>query len=70
MSEVFPLGEVVRPNRPRVKPESMPDAPFIGMEHVEAHTMKLLGSVPAATMKARLSISNRVMFCMADCVLI
>lgn len=52
MSEVFPLGEVVRPNRPRVKPESMPDAPFIGMEHVEAHTMKLLGSVPAATMKS------------------
>lgn len=52
MSEVLSLGEVVRPNRPRVKPESMPDAPFIGMEHVEAHTMKLLGTVPAATMKS------------------
>ena len=52
MSEVLSLGEVVRPNRPRVKPETMPDAPFIGMEHVEAHTMKLLGTVPAATMKS------------------
>jgi type I restriction enzyme, S subunit len=52
MSEVFSLGEVVRPNRPRVKPELMPKAPFIGMEHVEAHTMKLLGTVPAATMKS------------------
>ena len=52
MSEVFSLGDVVRPNRPRVKPETMPDAPFIGMEHVEAHTMKLLGTVPAATMKS------------------
>jgi len=52
VSEVYSLGEVVRPNRPRVKPESMPDAPFIGMEHVEAHTMKLLGTVPAATMKS------------------
>ena len=52
MSGVFSLGEVVRPNRPRVKPESMPNAPFIGMEHVEAHTMKLLGTVPAATMKS------------------
>jgi type I restriction enzyme S subunit len=52
VSEVVSLGEVVRPNRPRVKPESMPDAPFIGMEHVEAHTMKLLGTVPAATMKS------------------
>jgi type I restriction enzyme S subunit len=49
---MFSLGEVVRPNRPRVKPESMPDAPFIGMEHIEAHTMKLLGTVPAATMKS------------------
>lgn len=52
MSGVFSLGEVVRPNRPRVKPESMPNAQFIGMEHVEAHTMKLLGTVPAATMKS------------------
>ena len=52
MSELLSLGEVVRPNRPRVKPESMPDAPFIGMEHVEAHTMKLLGTVPASTMKS------------------
>ena len=52
MSAVFSLGEVVRPNRPRVKPESMPDSPFIGMEHVEAHSMKLLGTVPAATMKS------------------
>ena len=52
MSEVFSLGDVVRPNLPRVKPELTPDAPFIEMEHVEAHTMKLLGTVPAATMKS------------------
>lgn len=52
MSEVLSLRDVVRPNRPRVKPETMPDAPFVGMEHVEAHTMKLLGTVPAATMKS------------------
>lgn len=32
--------------------QGLPDAPFIGMEHVEAHTMKLLGTVPAATMKS------------------
>ncbi len=52
MSEMLSLGEVVRPTRPRVKPELMPDAPFIGMEHVEAHTMKLLGTVPAGSMKS------------------
>ena len=49
---VLPLGEVVRPIRPRVKPSDRPDLPFIGMEHVEAHSMKLLGTVPAATMKS------------------
>ena len=50
--DVLPLGEVVKPTRPRVKPSDFPDLPFIGMEHVEAHSMKLLGTVPASTMKS------------------
>ncbi|MEF8753458.1 MAG: restriction endonuclease subunit S [Accumulibacter sp.] len=50
--ELVPLGEVVTPTRPRVKPSDYPDLPFIGMEHVEAHSMKLLGTVPSATMKS------------------
>lgn len=50
--QVLPLGEVVKPTRPRVKPSDHPNLPFIGMEHVEAHSMKLLGTVPAATMKS------------------
>lgn len=49
---VRPLGEVVQPTRPRIKPSEKPDLPFIGMENIEAHTMKLLGAVPAATMKS------------------
>ncbi len=47
-----PLGELVNPNRPRIKPELKSDLPFLGMDHIEAHTMKMLGSVPAATMKS------------------
>jgi type I restriction enzyme S subunit len=35
-----------------VKPLDYPDLPFIGMEHVEAHSMRLLGTVPAGTMKS------------------
>ena len=35
------LGDLVRPSRPRVKPEDHPALPFLGMEHVEAHTMNL-----------------------------
>ena len=50
--EIRLLGEVVKPTRPRIKPSEKPDLPFIGMEHVEAHTMKLLGTVPAGTMKS------------------
>lgn len=50
--EAVPLGEVVRPTRPRIKPSDRPELPFIGMEHVEAHTMKLLGTVPSASMKS------------------
>ena len=47
-----PLSEVVKPTRPRVKPSDYPELPFIGMEHIEAHSMKLLGCVPAGTMKS------------------
>jgi type I restriction enzyme S subunit len=46
------LGEVVKPSRPRVKPADHPHLPFLGMEHVEAHSTKILGSVPAAQMKS------------------
>jgi type I restriction enzyme S subunit len=50
--EVRPLGEVVQPTRPRIKPSEKPNLPFIGMENIEAHTMRLLGTVPAGTMKS------------------
>ncbi|MBI3910864.1 MAG: restriction endonuclease subunit S [Armatimonadetes bacterium] len=46
------LGEIVAPTRPRHHPQDCPQLPFIGMEHVEAHTMRLLGTVPAAVMKS------------------
>lgn len=50
--KILPLGEVVKPTRPRIKPAEKPDLPFIGMEHIEAHTMKLLGTVSAGSMKS------------------
>jgi type I restriction enzyme, S subunit len=45
------LGHAV-PDRPKISPASIPDLQFIGMEHVEAHTMRLLGTVPAMGMKS------------------
>ena len=56
-----PLSDLCYPNRPRHKPIDFPELPFIGMEHVEAHTMRLLGTVPASTMK-----SSAVHFCPDD----
>jgi type I restriction enzyme S subunit len=35
-----------------VKPQDHPELPFVGMDNVEAHTMRLLGTVPSSTMKS------------------
>lgn len=47
-----PLRELVAAVRPRVNPQVEDGLPFVGMDHVEPQTMRLLGTVPAATMKS------------------
>ncbi len=44
-----PLSEIVVPRSERVAPQLLPDAQFIGMEHVEPHTNRILKTVAAAT---------------------
>jgi type I restriction enzyme S subunit len=46
------LGDLVTVCRPRADPREFPDMPFVGMDNVEAHTMRLLGTVPAGTMRS------------------
>jgi type I restriction enzyme S subunit len=46
------LGEIADTTRKREKPQEHPGLRFIGMEHVEAHTMHLLDTVPASQMKS------------------
>lgn len=46
------LGEVCDTTHRKVNPQHHRELPFVGMEHVEAHTMRLLGTVPAAEMKS------------------
>jgi type I restriction enzyme S subunit len=46
------LNQIAFPDRPRELPKDNPDLPFVGMENVEAHSMKLLGTVPAAQLKS------------------
>lgn len=49
---VVSLGELARPIRARVSPRQADGLRFVGMEHIQPHTMRLLGSVPASTMKS------------------
>ena len=34
----------------------MPDAKFVGLQHIESHTMKLLGTIPAASIKRNANV--------------
>jgi type I restriction enzyme S subunit len=46
------LGEATNPIQKRVNPHTYPDLPYIGMENIEPHTMRLLGTVPAREMRS------------------
>lgn len=46
------LSDVSSVVRARVRPQEHPELPFIGMENVEAHSMRLLSTVPSTTMKS------------------
>jgi type I restriction enzyme S subunit len=37
------LGAIAEPSRGRASPRDVPDLPYIGLEHIEPQTMKLLG---------------------------
>lgn len=50
--EAVPLRVLSTPNRPRHQPKEYAELEFIGMEHIEAHSMRLLNTVPAATMSS------------------
>ena len=50
-----PLSDFVTPRGERVSPADFPEMPFIGMDHVEAHTTRIVGSVPSRQMKSSAS---------------
>jgi len=55
-SNTHPLAQIVFPRRTKVSPSEYPDLPYIGLENIEAHTTRLLGTVPATDMR---SAANR-----------
>ena len=50
-----PLSDFVRPRGEKVSPADFPELPFIGMDHVEPHTTRIIGSVPSREMKSSAS---------------
>ena len=54
-----PLSEFVRPKGEKVSPADFPDLPFVGMDHVEAHSTRIVGSVPSREMKSNASRFRR-----------
>ena len=53
---VAPLSQVIQPRGVKVKPSDHPDARFIGMDHVESQSTRILGSLPAVAMKSSAAI--------------
>jgi len=46
------LVNFMTPRGEKVLPSAFPKLPFIGMDHVEAHTTRILGSIPAGKLKS------------------
>jgi type I restriction enzyme S subunit len=50
--EIIPLGEAVIPRVEKAMPADFPDEPFLGLDDIEAHTTRRLGSKPSVSMKS------------------
>jgi type I restriction enzyme S subunit len=49
------LANLIQPRGEKVSPSDFPESKFIGMDNIESQTTKILGSVPAHTMKSNAS---------------
>jgi type I restriction enzyme S subunit len=50
------LENLVQPRSERISPADRPDAPYIGLEHVQAQSNEILGTVPASSMASSSAI--------------
>ncbi len=46
------IDEVVAPRTEKVLPKDCPDMPFVGLDDIEAHTMRLIGTKSASELKS------------------
>lgn len=50
------LAEIAEPRGEKVLPSTLGDAPFVGMDHIEAHTSRLLATQPVSELKSAVSV--------------
>lgn len=50
------LGEVIQPRNIRKPPSAIPELPFIGLEHVESYTGKIVGSSTTRHVKSNVAL--------------
>lgn len=53
------LADVTKPRGEKADPSTLGDLPFLGMDHIEANTAKLLGSQPANELKSAVAIFKK-----------
>jgi hypothetical protein len=45
-------GEIAKPSRQRLLPSDAPGMPFVGLEHIESHSMRLLQKAAAGDVRS------------------
>ena len=50
------FGNVVWPSKNKIEPDQRPEARYLGLEHIEAHTSKILGGGRASEVKSTKSV--------------
>lgn len=53
------LDDVTAPRGDKADPQSLGDMPFLGMDHIEAHTSRLLGSQPVSELKSAVAVFKK-----------
>jgi type I restriction enzyme S subunit len=53
------LGDCVKPRKEKAQPSQFPDLPYVGLEHIEAHSTKILGSAAASEMRSSANRFNQ-----------
>lgn len=56
---VTTLSDVTAPRMEKADPSKLGNMPFLGMDHVEAHTARLLGSQPVGELKSRVAVFKK-----------